>query len=132
MAFIALLTTRSVHVRVILTIRSDFYETLLPHLEEELRASSFTLARPSQLALLDMVSRPAEVAGLTFEEGLAERIVEEAGTDTGSLALIAYTLDELYEASRARVIQTLTHADYDMLGGVQKVIGTRAEQVFGD
>jgi len=129
-AFITLLTFHSGLVRVILTIRSDFYDTLLPHLEEELRESNFTLARPSQLALLDMVKRPAEVAGLTFEDGLAERIVEDAGADSGSLALIAYTLDELYELSRQQGVRTLTHENYDHLGGVQKVIGTRAEQVF--
>lgn len=129
-SFMSLLKTPSDYIRVLLTIRSDFYDTLLPHLEEELRASTFTLAKPSPLALLDMVKRPAEVAGLEFEDGLAEQIVEDAGTDAGSLALIAYTLDELFEASRERKSRTLTTADYKSLGGVQKVIGTRAGQVF--
>lgn len=129
-AFVALLRAPSEHLHVLLTIRSDFYDTLLPHLEEELRESTFTLSRPSPLALLEMVKRPAAVAGLTFEAELAERLVEEAGTDSGSLALIAYTLDELYKAASERDSRTLTTADYAALGGVQRVIGVRAGQVF--
>ncbi len=129
-AFIAMLRYPSAYLRVLVTIRSDFYDVLLTHFEKELRESTFTLAKPSALALVEMIASPAEVSGLTFEEGVVERIVEDAGTDAGSLALIAYMLDELYNAARMRGQSTLTQADYKHFGGVQKVIGTRAEQIF--
>ena len=69
--FIALLKYPSPYLRLMLTIRSDFYDTLLPYWESELREATFTLAQPSQIAILEMVKRPAEVSGLVFEEGLA-------------------------------------------------------------
>jgi very-short-patch-repair endonuclease len=128
--FIAMLKYPSEHLRVVVTIRSDFYDVLLTHFEKELRESTFTLAKPSALALVEMIQGPANVSGLVFEGELVEQIVEDAGTDAGSLALIAYMLDELYIAARKRGQSTLTQADYKALGGVQKVIGTRAEQVF--
>ncbi len=129
-AFIALLRYPSEYLRILVTVRSDFYDVLLTHFEKELRDSTFTLAKPSALALLEMIERPAEVSGLTFEVGLVEQIIDEAGTDAGSLALIAYLLDELYDAASQRGQPTLTQADYEHFGGVQRVIGTRAEQVF--
>lgn len=129
-AFIAMLRYPSEYLRVLLTIRSDFYDVLLTHFEKELRESTFTLAKPSALALVEMIQGPADVSGLVFEGGLVEQIVEDAGTDAGSLALVAYMLDELYTAARKRGQSTLTQADYKNFGGVQKVIGTRAEQVF--
>ncbi|HUN10058.1 MAG TPA: SUMF1/EgtB/PvdO family nonheme iron enzyme [Aggregatilineales bacterium] len=129
-AFIAMLQYPSEYLRVLLTIRSDFYDVLLTHFEKELRESTFTLAKPSALVLVEMIQGPANVSGLDFEGGLVEQIVEDAGTDAGSLALVAYMLDELYTAARKRGQSTLTQADYQNFGGVQKVIGTRAEQVF--
>lgn len=129
-AFIAMLKYPSEYLRVLVTIRSDFYDVLLTHFEKELRESTFTLAKPSALALAEMIERPADVSGLVFEGGMVEQIIEDAGTDAGALALIAYMLDELYNAARKRGHSTLTQADYQDFGGVQKVIGTRAEQVF--
>jgi len=75
-----------------------------------------------------MITRPAARAALTFEEGLAERILEDTGTDPGALALMAYMLDELYHACKQE--RRLTHAAYRQLGGVQGAIGKRAEKVF--
>lgn len=129
-AFIAMLRYPSEYLRVLVTIRSDFYDVLLTHFEKELRESTFTLAKPSALALVEMIKCPADVSGLVFEQGLVEQIVEDAGTDAGSLALVAYMLDALYNAARERGQSTLTQADYQNFGRVQKVIGTRAEQIF--
>ncbi len=115
---------------VVLTLRADFYHRAveIPTLAERLREGSFPLAKPSAIALHEMIVKPAERAGLVFEAGLPEHIVKETGDDAGALALMAYTLDELYHACKNR--QQITFEDYKAVGGVQGAIGQRAEATF--
>ncbi len=126
--FASLLSAASPQIRVIVTMRSDFYDQALPYFEAILRDASFTLGAPSPIALYQMITRPAEVTGLTFEDGLAEEIVAQTSGQAGALALMAYTLDELYTTSGAH--RQLTRAAYEALGGVEGAIGRRAEATF--
>ena len=121
--------TGSTNGRVVATMRSDFYHRCLemPALSRLLEAGQFPLSAPID-TLLDMITRPAERAGLRFEEGLPGRILIDTGGQPGALPLMAYTLDELY---RARSVSgELSLASYEALGRVQGAIGTRAEYVF--
>jgi hypothetical protein len=52
----------------------------------------------------------------------------DTGNDPGSLALMAYTLDELYH--ECKDTRQLTHAAYKKLGGVKGAIGKRSEVIF--
>ncbi|MFS8097222.1 HEAT repeat domain-containing protein [Lentzea alba] len=113
---------------VVVTLRADFYHRCLeiPRLARLLETGQLPLSAPTE-GLFDMITRPAERADLTFEEGLPGRILHDTGSDPDALPLLAYTLDELY---RARAGGVLDHATYERLGGVQGAIGTRAEHVF--
>lgn len=117
-------------IRVVATLRADFYHRCVeyPALAELLRSGSFPLAAPSQIALGEMITRPAERAMLQFETDLPGRILRDTGDEPGALALLAFTLDELYHAGKDK--KSLTHSDYDSLGGVRGAIGRRAEAVF--
>ena len=133
-AFITLLETitASERLRVVLTLRADFYARCVeyPALAALLKTGTFPLAAASTAALHQMISRPAERAGLAFAEGLVERILRDTGDDAGALPLLAYALDELYRIGRADRI--FTHDEYDQLGGVQGAIGERADAIFSD
>jgi HEAT repeat protein len=112
-------------MRVVITVRADFYANCvemetLAHIIEH---TTFPLSAPGVAALYDMITRPAARAALTFEEGLAQRILDDTGQAPGALALMAYTLDELYRRG-------LSHAAYEELGGVQGAIGKRSETMF--
>jgi len=65
-------------------------------------------------ALHEMITRPADLAGFRFEEGLVQRILDDTGTEPGALALMAYTLSELWEATKGST-RVLTHEAYDSL-----------------
>ncbi len=139
-AFIALLADdqeRAQHaaplqsrIRIVVTMRSDFYHRCVDHpaLTDLLERSTYPLSVPKPSSLSQMITRPAERAGLQFEHGLPERILDDTGIDPGALALMAYLLDELYVAGKGS--GKLTFADYDALGGVQGAIGKRAEATF--
>jgi Sulfatase-modifying factor enzyme 1 len=131
--FIAMLAraAQSLRLRMVLTLRADFYHRCVedPRLAELLRSGSFPLAAPDMPALLEMVTGPAAVAGLTFEDGLVNRILRDTGNEPGSLALLAFALAELYEACQPH--KTLARVAYDSFGGVQGAIAKRAETAYG-
>ncbi len=119
-------------LRAVITMRHDFAHRAIeiPELAELLNLGSLYLAAPTAGALAQMVKRPAELAALEFDDGLPEQILSDMGSDAGALALMAYTLDELYKIADQRHDRRLTFADYAALGGVQGAIGKRAEQTF--
>lgn len=115
--------------RVVITVRSDFYPSCLeiPGLARLLMQGHLPLAAPTD-ELLDMIVRPAARAGLEFDPGLPARILADAGRTSGSLPLLAYTLDELYRLRDDS--GRLTAGAYDRLGGVSGAIGARAHEAF--
>ncbi len=129
--FVALLAkaTESPRVRTILTVRADFYPQCIDiGLEDLLRVGSYPLAAPKLRALLEMITGPAALAGLRFEDDLPGRLLEDTGREPGVLALLAFALAELYRARRPDGM--LTHAAYDGFGRVPGAISQRAEAVF--
>ncbi|MEO1646312.1 MAG: SUMF1/EgtB/PvdO family nonheme iron enzyme, partial [Chloroflexota bacterium] len=121
--------TKSERVRAVVTIRHDFMPKAVENqiFSELFRKGFFSLSIPKRDALRLMIERPAERAGIVFDEALVARILDDTGDEPGNLALMAYALDELYKLDDDR---HLTHAEYDALGGVQGAIGTRAENQF--
>lgn len=116
-------------LRTVVTMRADFFHRCVewPELNTLINQNTYTLSRPGQIALMEMITRPAERAGLQWQDDyLPERILQDTGDEPGALALLAYTLDELYNACD----DVLTHVAYETLGGVQGAIGTRAEHIF--
>lgn len=120
------------HIRIVVTIRHDFmYRAIeVPELAELLNLGSLHLAAPTVGALAQMIKRPAELAALEFDNGLPEQILSDMGGQAGALALMAYTLDELYKIAETRHDRCLTFTDYAALEGVHGAIGKRAEQTF--
>ncbi|MCA9465798.1 MAG: hypothetical protein KC643_10195, partial [Nitrospira sp.] len=122
--------TQAPQVRTIITLRADFYPACLKHqsLETLLNAGMVSLAAPNKRALYAMITGPAQLAGLTFDDGLPWRILDETGDDPGSLALMAFALAELYRASQPGT--QLREAAYESFGGVPGAIAKRAESIY--
>ena len=54
-----------------------------------------------------VLQQPARVAGLKLDDGLAERILDDAGTEPGALPLLEFALTRLWDT---RAGQTLTQS----------------------
>lgn len=128
---------RSGKVAVLALCRNDFYPQLmaLPELLALKRdGASYDLAAPGPGEVAQMIRLPAVAAGLHFErDGASERqlddvLIETACRRVGSLPLLQYTLQALYESRDAT--GTLTFATYRRLGGIEGALGLRAEQVL--
>jgi formylglycine-generating enzyme required for sulfatase activity len=95
---------------------------------EPLRAGSYPLAAPGVGALHEMITRPAARAGLSFEDELPARILDDTGGEPGALPLMAFALEQLYGQRSAE--GKLTHAAYEAFGGVKGAISRRAEETY--
>jgi formylglycine-generating enzyme required for sulfatase activity len=128
--FLQALNQTAERITVLLTMRADFYGAALPHFEA-LQQEAYGLKRPSTFALLELITRPAELAGLRFDPGLAGQIIEDTGSESGALALISYVLEALYLRAKARGDGRLSRQDYTTeLGGVQGAINTLADKAY--
>jgi WD40 repeat protein len=131
---------RSEAVWVIATLRADFWHRTMEipeliALAEGQRRIDLAAASPAELA--EMIRKPAQAAGLTFEVhpqtglGLDVVLAEHAAAAPGALPLLSFTLDELYKDAKARGASVLTHASYEALGGLQGAIASRADETMG-
>ncbi|MDX2161397.1 MAG: SUMF1/EgtB/PvdO family nonheme iron enzyme [bacterium] len=129
-AFIQAIRQPSAQITTLLTMRADFYGTALPHFDE-LKQNAYGLTRPSPFALYEMITRPAELAGLKLDDGLAAQIVDEVGGESGALALISYVLESLYLRAKSRGDGRLSRHDYEVeLNGVRGAINTLADRAY--
>lgn len=135
-AFINVLSvaTGAERLRTVVTLRADFLDRFVaePQLAEILNFGTYVLSAPDQRALYEMITHPPAVAGLDLDSELAWRILQDTGTEPGALALMAYTLDELFRISGTTEPRTLSIHDYERLGGVQGALGVRAENVYSN
>jgi WD40 repeat protein len=112
---------------VVCTLRSEYLSTDPERAGlSEVTDDSLVVEPLSKSRLSEVIAQPAHRAGLEFEPGLVERMVEEtSGGD--ALPLLAYTLSELTKdiSQRARV----GHSDYEAIGGVVGALQRRADQL---
>ena len=125
------LASETERVRCVVTMRSDFYHRCLdwPVLNTLFSEGQYALLAPGVGALYEMITRPANRAGLKFEEGLTQRILEDTGMESGALALMAFALFELWKTLDGAGAN-LTHEAYESFNGVHGAIGKRAEDTF--
>ena len=117
-------------LRVVTTIRSDFWGRLAESesITQKINEGSYYLVGPiTPTALLEMIQRPAGATGYTFEPGLVDEMLEEAGKEPGNLPLLAYALNQLFERCPGR---TFTRAEFQAMGGVAGAIGSKADEVM--
>ena len=116
-------------VRVVITLRADFYDRPLhyPEFGELIRSRMETILPLSAKGMEQAITGPAERAGVTFEDGLVAQIIEEMHYQTGALPLLQYALTELFERRQGRL---LTHAAYQDMGGAVGALAQRAENLY--
>lgn len=122
-------TAPRTRVRLIVTLRADFYDRPLhyPEFAVLLQKRLETILPLSANELEHAIVKPAEQAGMTFEPGLVTRIVADVNYQPGALPLLQYALTELFERRQGR---QLTQAAYHEIGGAVGALAKRAEQTY--
>src|SRR3954471_7560105 len=114
-------------VWAVATVRSEFLSTAPDRAGlAEAVDDSLVMEPLSRSRLAEVITRPAQRAGLEFAPGLVERMVDDtAGGD--ALPLLGYTLHQLYQ--RAGPAGHISEADYDAVGGVVGALRSRADRL---
>lgn len=125
----AALTDVNSRLRVIITLRADFYDRplQLPRLGDWLRRRT-ELVLPLTVAELEQaITVPAANMGVTLEAGLAAEIIAEVHEQPGALPLMQYALTELFERRDGR---TITLNTYKEIGGITGALARRANETY--
>jgi WD40 repeat protein/DNA-binding SARP family transcriptional activator len=116
-------------VRVVLTLRADFYDRplLYPALAELLRARTEVVVPLTAEELEQAATGPAGTVGVELDPGLVARLVADVADQPGGLPLLQYALTELFDQRQG---STLTTAAYRDIGGIAGALARRAEGIF--
>jgi DNA-binding SARP family transcriptional activator len=116
-------------VRVIVTLRADFYDRPLRYPRMgELLGSTTEIVSPLTPEELDRaIVRPAEQSGLSVDRALVPQIAADVAEQPGALPLVQYALTELYDR---REDGRLTLEAYREIGGVGGALAASAEHLF--
>jgi hypothetical protein len=116
-------------LRVILTLRADFYDRplLYPEVGELMRRGTELVLPLSNQELEQAIVRPAARAGVTLEPVLLATMIKDVGDQPGVLPLLQYALTELFAHRDGR---QMTLAGYQASGGILGVLGRRAEEIY--
>jgi hypothetical protein len=116
-------------VRVVVTLRADFYDRPLMYpdfgrLVEEHTAVVLPLSTEE---IQQAIQGPADRVGAVLEKGLVPTITADVVDQPGTLPLLQYALTELFERREGRM---MTNQAYQAIGGVLGALGRRAEEVY--
>lgn len=116
-------------VRVVVTLRADFLGQALSHATAGplLRNRCVMVAPLTDDELHEVIVRPAGVAGVAVDPAMATALVADAARAPGSLPMVQFALTEVFASAHDDGLMTL--AAYRRIGGIEGVLGQRAEEV---
>jgi len=120
----------AVTLTIVATLRGDYIGHALAYrpLSDRMQGAQVNLGPMNRNELTRAIRGPAERVGLRFEQGLVERLLDDAGDEPGHLPLLEFALRRLWEE---RSDAMLAHAAYEEMGGMRGAIAERAERICG-
>ena len=125
-----LAATKTGNLHVVLTLRGDFYSrAITAHrlLSDRVQEAQVNVGPMTREELRLAIEEPAKLAGLTFETGLVDLLLEQAGDEPGNLLLLEFVLRQLWEHRRGG---ELHHEAYQAMGQLEGAIAKKAESLY--
>jgi energy-coupling factor transporter ATP-binding protein EcfA2 len=126
--------------KLVLAMRADFLDRFspFPRFAKIIEKNIDIVANMHADELRQAIEQPAARHGVVFEQGLVEEIIEDVQGQAGSLPLLQYTLDLLWQEETqidGLADRHLNTKAYRELGGVRGALQKRANEIyasFGD
>jgi ABC-type oligopeptide transport system ATPase subunit len=114
---------------LILTMRADFYGSALRHrpLADALQNHVENLGPMNREELQAAIVSPARHAGVAFEPGMVETLLDAVQSTRGGLPLLQFALREMWGRQQRK---TITRKSYDEIGGVEGALAQRAGTIY--
>ena len=118
-------------IKLILTMRSDFLEefSAYPQFAELAEQNINLVADMQPEELHQAIEQPAANHGVVLESGLVEEIIQDVQGQAGSLPLLQYTLDLLWQDDDLSD-RTLNIITYRQLGGVTGALQKHINEIY--
>lgn len=128
-ALVKAVSDRHSGIKVIATMRADFYDRPLERSElgELLRVGTEVITPMTPEELERAITRPARNEGVEFEAGAVARITADMAGQSAALPLLQHALTELFDARSGSMITTDSYAE---LGGVAGALARRADALY--
>jgi WD40 repeat protein/serine/threonine protein kinase len=116
-------------VRVVVTLRADFYDRplLYPQFGEMFRQNTEVVLPMNREELEAAITGPAEAIKMRVEPSLIQAIVSDVEGQPGGLPLLQYALTELFERRDGPI---LTLQSYTEIGGALGALARRADDIY--
>ena len=129
---------RDLPVYVVITMRSDFIGDCarFPGLPEAVSASQFLTPRMTREQSREAIEGPARVFGGQVEPALANRMLNDLGTDPDQLPLMQHALMRMWSrvtqasADQTSAVVTLGVDDYKHIGGMDKALSNHVNEAY--
>jgi WD40 repeat protein len=130
-AFLDRLLQLPEQMRVILTMRADFWGECAPYreLKELMQARQELIAPMDAAELRRAMEMQAAKVGLRFEADLSNTLLDDVRGEPGAMPLLQHALLQLWHRRHGRWLRA---QEYRALGGVKEAIAATAEGVHGD
>jgi formylglycine-generating enzyme required for sulfatase activity len=118
-------------LQVVVSLRVDFFGLCHPYPElwRLLTQGHYSVCRMQPDRLREVIEKPMAMAGVTLSPGLADAMIEDAGTQPGALPLLEHALDQLWSESKG---EPPTFADYRRIGRLKGALRAHADRVMAD
>lgn len=118
-------------VKLVLTMRADFLDRIstYPSLGRLIQGHMRLVTDMHRDELRLAIEQPAAHHGVVFEAGLVDEITNDVQGQAGSLPLLQYTLDLLWQREDIRD-RTLNTQTYRELGGVRGALQQRVDAIY--
>jgi WD40 repeat protein/class 3 adenylate cyclase len=127
----AAVTEPKSRLRVVVTLRADFYDRplLYPGFAQLLSSRIESVVPLSADQLERAISGPARRVDVRLEDGLVATMLADVADQPGGLPLLEYALTELFERRDGNM---LTLETYRAIGEVSGALGRRAEELYAE
>ncbi|MFN2138025.1 MAG: hypothetical protein ACK2UK_18865, partial [Candidatus Promineifilaceae bacterium] len=128
-SLLAAITAPRSPLRVLITLRADFYDRPLQvqPLGQWIKENTEIVLPMTAEELTWAIQEPARRGGVKMEKGLTPVIIADVINEPGALPLLQYALTELFDERQNEV---MTRAAYEGFGGVLSALGRRAEENY--
>ena len=116
---------------LVTTMRADFLGNALSYrpFADVLQNADLKLGPMNREELTEVIEKPAQKLGVTFETALVERILKDVEDQPGNLPLLEFALTELWNK---RTGKQLTHKIYEEIGQVEGALARHADEKYGN
>jgi WD40 repeat protein/serine/threonine protein kinase len=123
------ITAPDSRLRVIVTLRADFYDRplMVPSFSQLMQQRTEVVIPLTVDELERAITGPARQVKVFFQQGLAAAIVSEVNEQPGVLPMLQYALTELFERRDGSLMTTKA---YQEIGGVLGALARRAEEIY--